>query len=61
VRVELEGPQAGVVSSFGGSVWPGAWPVLFTVNPKRPYGDGSTRLTDLGIELFKAAHKENKA
>lgn len=55
VTVEIDGPYAGVVSSFGGSVWPGAWPALFTIAPQRPDGDGSTRLTDLGLELFKAA------
>jgi hypothetical protein len=52
VTVELEGTYAGMVGSFGGAVWPGAWPDLFTVSPQRPDGDGTTRLTALGLRRF---------
>ena len=43
----------GIVSSFGGAVWPAAYPDLFTISPQQPDGDGSTRLTDRGLRLFR--------
>jgi len=52
VTIDLEDERA-IVASFGGAVWPGAWPDLFTVSPQRPDGDGSTRLTALGLRRFR--------
>jgi hypothetical protein len=41
------------VSTYGGEVWPGAWPVLFRF--EGPRGRQAILLTDTGIAAFAAA------
>lgn len=49
------------VSSFGGSVWPAAWPQLFTcLKGTAQYGP-HTLVTDLGVALIKEALGEHGA
>lgn len=43
------------VSGFGGAVWPGAWPELFTSPPRNNYACGPNHLSPLGLSLFTQA------
>jgi len=43
------------VCGFGGEVWPGAWPELFTSPPRGNYACGPNGLTALGLSLFRRA------
>lgn len=42
---------SGLVLSYGGEVWPGAWPSLFHILPRTTSGQ-QTILTDKGRELI---------
>lgn len=45
----------GWISSFGGEVWPGAWPEFFTSVPNNNYACGSHGLTPAGQNVINAA------
>jgi len=42
------------LSSFGGELWPSAWPELFAVGSRTIYGQ-ETKLTQLGRDLIARA------
>lgn len=46
------------VSSFGGEVWPGAWPELFIAPPRNNYACGPNTLTPLGLQIFSELAQE---
>jgi hypothetical protein len=53
VSIWSDGPE---LSSYGGQVWPMAWPALFEALPSSAQlGSGRVQLTDLGREVFAAA------
>lgn len=56
VSISLTGHDLdrGYVRSFGGEVWPAAWPSLFDVGPRTTHGQ-TTHLTDRGVEIAQAA------
>ncbi len=45
------------LGSFGGSVWPAAWPEIFHVGPPTIHGQ-TTSLTERGLEMVRAACRE---
>jgi hypothetical protein len=44
------------LASFGGEVWPGAWPDIFDVGPRSVHGQ-TTTLTEKGRKLVQLAKK----
>ncbi len=46
----------GVVQSYGGQLWPSAWPSIFNVGPRTIYGQ-RTELTDAGKALIAEADR----
>ena len=42
------------LGSFGGEVWPAAWPALFVVGPRTIHGQ-TTKVTERGAELLRLA------
>ncbi len=49
-----EDGESGGVRSFGGEVWPAAWPHLFAVGPRTKDGQ-AINLTDEGVMMANAA------
>jgi hypothetical protein len=59
---EDSGALSAHVGSYGGSVWPTAWPDLFQPIPGTvQYGSGGVRITDAGRALLVAALAEGEA
>ena len=49
---ELSVAPDGTIGGYGGSVWPSAWPDLFTSISPSNYGTGGFKLTPLGFKLL---------